>query len=193
VVKIEGKELSTFSETHTALLLAAHGFKEKWRSLKWLCDFAEFVRSHRGIDWEWVAGRTQRMGQFRALLATVLLSAEWLDAPVPANLLSRAQGDATVRMFAEDAGRRLASSRNEGPGKAFMRELAADERLAHRVLRVATHLTTRTVGDYEAMPLPPALWPVYHLTRPFRLAFMGARALLTRRRDPASPDAAAPP
>jgi hypothetical protein len=31
-------------------------------------------------------------------------------------------------------------------------------------------MTTRTVGDYQAMPLPKSLWGLYYLTRPFPLA-----------------------
>ena len=31
-------------------------------------------------------------------------------------------------------------------------------------------LTTRTVGDYDAMPLERRWWPLYRVTRPFRLA-----------------------
>jgi hypothetical protein len=42
------------------------------------------------------------------------------------------------------------------------------------VLRLAF---TRTVGDYQAMPLPPELWRVYHATRPFRLAAKAMAAL----------------
>ena len=36
---------------------------------------------------------------------------------------------------------------------------------------------TRTTGDYEAMKLPPALWPVYYATRPFRLAAKAVAAM----------------
>jgi len=35
----------------------------------------------------------------------------------------------------------------------------------------------RTVGHYQAMPLPPELWCVYHATRPFRLAAKAIAAL----------------
>jgi hypothetical protein len=178
-IVVEGRSLATFSESHTALFLAAHGSKENWRSLKWVCDFAEFSRRHPGIDWDWVAGRFEGVGSSRSLLVSVLLSADWLDAPVPPDLLARARAEATVATLAEEVLHRLTRIGTEWPAEAFMRELAAHERLAHGMLRVGSHLTTRTTGDYAALPLPRALWRFYHLTRPFRLAFVGARAWLS--------------
>jgi hypothetical protein len=178
-VVVEGRRLPTFSENHTALFLVGHGSKERWRSLKWLCDFAEFVRRHRGIDWDWVADHSERVGRSRAILLPILLSADWLDAPVPSELLARARRDDAVRRLAEEVQARLTSPGTEGPVQEFLHELAAEERLAHRMRRIGTSLTSRTVGDYQALPLPRWLWSVYYLTRPFRLAFVGARALLT--------------
>ena len=52
----------------------------------------------------------------------------------------------------------------------FFDSLNMHDQLRHRLRPVATLLTTRTVGDYEAMPLPKPLWGIYYLMRPFRLA-----------------------
>ena len=47
--------------------------------------------------------------------------------------------------------------------------LNTHDKWLHRLLPIKALLTTRTVGDYQAMPLPKSLWGLYYLTRPFRL------------------------
>jgi hypothetical protein len=175
---LERRNLQTFSENHMVLFLAAHGTKEHWSRLKWLCDFAEFVRHHRGIDWTWVSERAERSGCSRALLLPTLLAAEWLDAPVPSDLLERARCNEAIHTLARQVQASLTRVGAEGQDEEFLRTLTAEERLMRRVVRVGTHLTTRTVGDHRAMPLPRALWPAYYGTRVFRLAYLGLRTLL---------------
>ena len=49
---IAGRTVPSLAHDDLALFLAAHGTKEGWRSLLWLCDFAEFLRrlSGPGLD-----------------------------------------------------------------------------------------------------------------------------------------------
>jgi hypothetical protein len=54
--------------------------------------------------------------------------------------------------------------------REFLNGMNTHDRLRHRLWPLATLLSTRTVGDYESMPLPRAFWGIYYLTRPFRLA-----------------------
>src|SRR5262249_55499649 len=49
-VTIAGRTVPTLAHDDLALFLAAHGTKEGWRSLGWVCDFAEFLRKCRDID-----------------------------------------------------------------------------------------------------------------------------------------------
>jgi hypothetical protein len=75
-----------------------------------------------------------------------------------------------VRKLVEDAKLRMLRTVPEGELEFFLNGLKARDRLRHKLLAIASLLTTRTVGDYEAMPLPKSLWGLYYLTRPFRLA-----------------------
>jgi hypothetical protein len=60
----------------------------------------------------------------------------------------------------------------------FLSGLRAQDRLRHRLLPIVTLLTTRTVGDYRAIPLPKMLWGVYFFTRPFRLTAEAAEMMV---------------
>lgn len=170
-VTIAGRTVPTLAPDDLALFLAAHGTKEGWKRLLWVCDFAELLRKYQDIDWAAVLQRAQRSHSSRAFLLAVLLSSKLLDAPIPMKLLDRALNNPAVRVLAEQAQLRMLRANNpEGELEEFLNGLNTHDRLRHRLWPLATLLTTRTTGDYRAMPLPKPLWGLYYLTRPFRLA-----------------------
>jgi hypothetical protein len=169
-VTISGRTVLTLAHDDLALFLAAHGTKEGWRSLIWVCDFAELLRSYQDIDWLAIFDRAQRSHASRPLLLAVALASTLLDAPAPMALLDRARKDSAVRRLVEEAKLRMLRAVREEELAGFLNSLRTHDRLRHRLLPIATLLTTRTVSDYQAMPLPKSLWGLYYLTRPFRLA-----------------------
>ncbi len=174
-VTIAGRTVPTLAQVDLVLFLAAHGTKEGWRSLIWVCDFAGLLRKYQDIDWAGVLNRAQRSHSSRPLLLAIALASTLLDAPAPVELIDRARKNSAVRALAEEAKLRMQSAVPEHvvPDEEFgefLKGLKTHDRLRHRLWTVATLLTTRTVGDYRAMPLPKFLWSIYFLTRPFRLA-----------------------
>ena len=175
---IAGRMVPTLAPDDLALFLAAHGTKEGWRRLIWVCDFAELLRKYQDIHWAAVLDRAQRSHSSRALLLAVLLSSKLLEAPIPMRLLDLALNDPAVRALAEQAQLRMLRANNpEGELDEFLNGLNTHDRLRHRLWPLVTLLTTRTAGDYRAMPLPKSLWGIYYLTRPFRLAGKLARRM----------------
>ena len=169
-VTIAGRTVLTLAHDDLALFLAAHGTKEGWRSLIWVCDFAELLRNYQDIDWVAVLDRAQRSHSSRPVLLAIALASTLLDAPAPAALIDRVWKSLAVRKLVEEAKLRMLRAVPEEELEFFLNDLKARDRLRHRFLAIATLLTTRTVGDYEAMPLPKSLWGLYYFTRPFRLA-----------------------
>jgi hypothetical protein len=167
---IAGRTVSTLGTEDLALFLAAHGTKEGWSSLIWVCDFAELLHKYQDIDWLAVLDRAQRSHSARPLLLAIALAATLLDAPAPAALIDKASADSAVRSLTDKAKlRMLRAVPDEELGK-LLNGLNTHDRLRHRLWPVVTLLTTRTVGDYRSMPLPKFLWGIYYVTRPFRLA-----------------------
>jgi hypothetical protein len=177
-VTIAGRTVLTLAHDDLALYLAAHGTKEGWRSLNWVCDFAEFLRQYQEIDWAAVLDRAQRCHSSRPLLLATVLASTLLDAPAPAVLIDRAWKNSAVRALAEEAKLRMLRAVPEGELGEFLNRLNTHDRLRYKLWPVATLLTTRTVSDYQAMPLPKSLWGIYYLTRPFRLASKIAKMIL---------------
>jgi hypothetical protein len=177
-VAICGRMVPSLAHDDLTLLLAAHGTKEGWRFLKWVCDFAEILRKCRNIDWASVLARAERSYCSRPLQLAMFLASTLLDAPAPQQLIDKARENPAVRALAEKARSRLLCSGPTGELTDFLNGLNTHDRVRHRLLPVATLLTTRTVGDYKAMPLPKSLWSLYYVTRPFRLAAKAAELVI---------------
>ena len=177
-VTIAGRTVPTLARDDLALFLAAHGTKEGWRSLGWVCDFAELLRNCHDIDWAAILERAQRSHSSRPLLLAIVLASTLLDAPAPPELVNQARNNSAVRSLAEKAQVRMLRTDPPGEIGEFLNSLNTYDQLRHRLWPVATLLTTRTVGDHQAMPLPKSLWVTYYVTRPFRLASKAAKMVL---------------
>jgi Uncharacterised nucleotidyltransferase len=166
---VAGRTVPSLAHDDLALFLAAHGTKEGWRRLQWLCDFAEFLRRYQDLDWTAILERAARYHSSRQLLLAVELAATMLDAPAPAELLNQARNSPAVQSLARRAREGMLLTAPKGSWE-FRFGLNTHDKWPHRLLPIKTLLTTRTVGDHQAMPLPKSLWRLYYLTRPFRLA-----------------------
>jgi len=177
-VAVAGRTVPTFSREDLALFLAAHGTKEGWKRLAWVCDFAEFLRANQNVDWTAVLERAQRAHSSRALLLAILLARNLLDAPAPDLLIEKARSDARIASLAREAEIGMLQSTPSGELADFLGTLKTHDRWRHRFWPIVTLLTTRTVADHRAMPLPKSLWGAYYVTRPFRLTGKAARLVL---------------
>ena len=178
-VTIANRTVPTLGHVDLALFLAAHGTKEGWKSLLWVCDFAELLRKHQDIDWLAVFDCAQRSYFSRPLLLAFILASTLLDAPVPPELVKEARINSAVRALAENARFRMLRTVQEGELREFLNGLNTHSRLSHRLRPFLTLLTTRTVSDYQTMPLPKSLWGIYYFTRPFRLVIKGLAMMLS--------------
>jgi hypothetical protein len=176
-VTIAGRTVLSFAPDDLALFLAAHGTKESWRSLGWVCDFAELLRNCHDIDWAAILERAERLHCSRMLLLAVFLASTLLEAPAPVHLLDKARTSSAVSALAQKAQSRMLRTRPQGELVEFLSGLNGHDRFRHRLSPITTLLTTRTVGDYQALPLPKSLWSIYYLTRPFRLAAKAAQTI----------------
>jgi hypothetical protein len=178
---IAGRTVPSLAHDDLALFLAAHGTKEGWRRLLWLCDFAEVLRRYQDLDWGAILERAARSHSSRQLLLAIELAATMLDAPAPAELLEKARNSPAVQSLARRAREGMLLTAPKGSWE-FRFGLNTHDKWLHRLLPIKTLMTTRTVGDHQAMPLPKSLWGLYYLTRPFRLAGRAARMMFPARR-----------
>lgn len=166
----------TFSDPDVALLLAGHGTKEGWRSLGWICDFATFVHERPALDWPSLHQRACRQGSGDAVLLAFALSNTLLGVAIPAGLADKLARNRRVPRLAAGIidGLRGGSSKR---GRSHLMDLALCDRLWDRIKVAARLVLTPTPGDYQALPLPQASWPLYYALRPLRLAARGLASL----------------
>jgi hypothetical protein len=172
-VQVLGAELPTLAAADLALLLAGHGTKEGWRCLMWVGDFATLVERATALDWSDIHARARRRGCGNAVLLGCALANRLLAMPVPEALAESVAGNGRVQALAD----RIAAPMPSGVPKRT--ETLADIDLCDRSwdkAKAAVRLLfTPSAGDHDALPLPPPLWGLYWLTRPFRLAGKGLR------------------
>jgi hypothetical protein len=83
----QGTMVLTFSPEDLLLLLCLHGAEHCWERLNWVCDLAEFVRVHKGIDWGGLIDRAEVLGCRRVLLLGLFLAHDLLTTPLPAEIV----------------------------------------------------------------------------------------------------------
>jgi hypothetical protein len=113
-VTIASRTVATLGREDLALFLAAHGTREGWRSVGWVCDFAEFLRSNPDIDWAAILARAKQSQTSRPLLLAILLASTLLEAPAPVELLRQAQSNSAVQSLAKEAQLRMLRTAPEG-------------------------------------------------------------------------------
>jgi hypothetical protein len=170
-VTIGQHQVAVLGTVERALLLAGHGTKERWRSLGWVCDFALMVEDRREIDWTEIHRRARARGCGDCVLLACAMAERLLAVAVPDALALQVRENMRVDALASAL---VVSLRRDLPEAGQRHNLAdldlCDSRWDRLVASLRIGLTP-TVSDYHAMPLPPPLWPLYRVTRPFRLAF----------------------
>jgi hypothetical protein len=105
-----------------------------------------------------------------------------MNAAIPPDLIAAFRDDPTMAYLVSRVTR--AMFRNLGDRAGLSQELLIPLRSIETARAKIRYLTGRaftpTLDDWAAMPLPAPLFPLYYLTRPFRLAFNQAKNLLSK-------------
>jgi hypothetical protein len=171
-VRIGKREIPTLGDEDLVQFLCVHGTKHQWASLAWVCDVAALVRARPGIDWNAVMKQAQRTGTRRAVLLGLYLAHDLAGAEAPAELLAEAREDRTLLELAGESAeamfRDLPTARGVWKDMAYAYRVS--ERWRERAWVVRGAVFEAMPADREAYKLPRALFPLYPVIRPFRLA-----------------------
>src|SRR3989441_7310819 len=173
--------MDTLCAEDLMLVLCAHGTKHRWERLEWICDVAELLRSTPGLDLDGGLERARDLGVHRMVLLALRLARDLLDAPLPDTVARRAQADGGVARLAAQVQSAL-FRHTPGPPRDRAElspfHLRAQERWRDRLRYCARVALTPTPGDWAWLRLPDALYPLYYVVRPIRLAVKyGARLI----------------
>ena len=170
-VSLGGVDLRTFSVEDTLVLLAVHGAKHFWGRLGWICDIAEITQVPRGIDWNLAEDLAERMGCRRMWLLGLSLATEVLDAPLPAEIRKKVDGDRGVAALHREVESALfgANPGSRSLPRRLRFRVQSHERMATSLRQLARTATRPTEDDFRAVALPQWAWLLYRVVRPFRL------------------------
>ncbi|HEX7810169.1 MAG TPA: nucleotidyltransferase family protein [Thermoanaerobaculia bacterium] len=168
--RVGGSEMLTLAPEDMLLSLCVHGSKHLWERLAWVCDIAEWIAAHPGLQWRELVARAERTGQQRMLLVGLQLAAELLDAPLPDFVQSAIDADRAITRLADQAKRVIFRDPPRPPGMiSSLRFNLLVRPSAAAKWNYLHHLLTPTEADVRAIHVPRSLQFLYYLTRPFRL------------------------
>jgi Uncharacterised nucleotidyltransferase len=175
-VAVAGRTVKTPSPEDLLLVLSVHAAKHVWGRLIWLCDIAQ-ISKRENLNWDWVQARAQEFGIERILHITLLLASRSLTMPIPSSMEKAILADRAARALADEIAAAVAAgvSYEEQQVSYFHLMMRLRERRVDR-LRFLVQLTfTPGPGEWEAVRLPKAMFPLYRLVRLARLATRFAR------------------
>ena len=170
-VSVAGSGVKTPAAEDLLLLLSVHAAKHVWGRLIWLCDIAQILR-RENLNWDWVQGQARELGIERILQVTLLLARQLVGAGIPAPVSNAMVRDPAVSKFANQIAAEIASGtlRQTENLSYFRLLMGLRERRIDR-LRFLTRLAfTPGPGEWAAVPLPRALFPLYRVVRMARLS-----------------------
>ncbi len=170
-VTVAGRIVNTPSPEDLLLILSVHAAKHVWGRLIWLCDIAQIVQ-RENLNWAWARSQARELGIERILHVTLLLANRLLAADIPPAIESTAVADRAAQAFADEISVAVAAGVTyaEQQVSYFRLMMRLRERSLDR-MRFLTRLTfTPGPGEWEAVPLPKSLFPLYRIVRLARLA-----------------------
>ena len=169
VVTIEGQKLRTLCDQDLMLVLCVHAAKHAWKQISWLCDIVQLARS-RALDWLALNARAESLGITRIVAVTFLLAHKLLGASLPAQLGT--EKDAGAEVLAMRIVHLIVGEEEFDPeSMAYFRlMMELRERRRDRFSFWWRLLFTPGAGEWSAVRLPGALFPLYRVVRICRLA-----------------------
>ena len=178
-------EVPSLPPEELLLTLCIHGSKHQWERLMWVCDVAEVVRAHPGLDWDRVARHAARLGVTRAIVCGLLVARATLDVPLPDAVLNSFRAGKSVHLAAGQACHELFIDQ---PNRHSLRyhlrlmERRGDQfRYLLRIARSKLRQLRPNEQDRDFLPLPKALDFLYFLVRPARLLVQYGVAPIVRK------------
>jgi len=170
-IPVAGHPMRTLGLEDLLIVLAVHAAKHVWGRLVWLCDIAQLMKAPN-LNWERIGSEASSLGVARILRVAMLLAHRLLGASIPGDAEKNLPEDHAVLKLAEEIENHLAGEPVfKGESLAYFRlMMRLRERPRDRRRFLQRLLLTPGPGEWNAIDLPPALFPLYRLVRLSRVA-----------------------
>jgi hypothetical protein len=96
-----GKTVIHFSAEDLLMIRCQDAVKEYWKDgwpqVRWICDLAEIIRTHKSMDWEQIMKQAKNFGNQRLLFLCLSLTSDLLGTELPDIVQQGIQTDSQVR------------------------------------------------------------------------------------------------
>lgn len=169
-VKLNDREIPTFSVEDTLIVLSLHGTKDFWERLSWIADISELIQRYPNLDWSVTIDRAKVLRAERMLHVALLLATNLTETPFAEEIQRRLRSDRTANDLASEVWTGL-MRRNYGSLNAkgrfnFRRRMLPGTDGWRYAVRLSV---VPAEEDYEMIRLPGILSPLYIALRPLRL------------------------
>lgn len=175
MIEVAGRSMKTLGPSDLLLVLCAHAAKHNWGRLVWLCDIAQLVQSS-SLDWAWISAEAKRLGIGRIVQTTLLLASKLLEASLPPQAMTQFT-DAAAYQLIKEIHTEIPDPRSADVESLsyFRLMLRLRERRTDQLKFLSRLIFTPGPGEWNAVRLPGALFPLYRVVRFFRLTARIAR------------------
>jgi Uncharacterised nucleotidyltransferase len=169
-VKLNDREIPTFSVEDTLIVLSLHGTKDFWERLSWIADISELIQRYPNLDWSVTIDRAKVLRAERMLHVALLLATNLTETPFAEEIQRRLRSDRTANDLASEVWTGL-MRQNYGSLNAkgrfnFRRRMLPGTDGWRYAVRLSV---VPAEEDYEMIRLPGIFSPLYIALRPLRL------------------------
>ena len=167
-VEFDGRRARMLGLEDQLLFLCVHAAKHQWAQLGMVRDIAALGTFD--LDWAFILGEAQRLGILRIVVISLLLADELAGGEFTKQVADRKE-TAAGRKFVAEIIERMTPMREIAPkSPAYFRlMLRTRERWSDRAKFVWRLATAPGVGEWQAMQVPEAFFPLYSGIRVVRL------------------------
>lgn len=173
---LAGTTVPNLSPEVWLLILCLNGSKDCWQKLNRICDVAELIRTHQGMNWERVMEQATTLRCKRLIFLGLFLAANLLDTILPEEIWQQVQSDSVVRSLATEVSEQLFSDTVKPVGEVekTIFHMKVREHMQDRVqsfLALMTHSgwINPTEKDHDFLKLPTSISFLYYFLRPVRV------------------------
>ena len=167
-----GRSVQSLSPEDRILVLTTHGWKHHWHRLEWICGIAAVLRRDEELSWPLVFARARELGRHKETLCSLLIAAKLLHVDLPESVCNRVRTNPGVVSLASESSARVINNFTSEPDpvSGLVFDLKVCENSVDALSLLLHVIFYPRTPEYEFVPLPRRLHPVYYLIRPCRLA-----------------------
>jgi hypothetical protein len=168
---VAGRPMLTPRREDLVPILCVHAAKHVWGRLVWLCDIAQLM-SLPDLNWNAIEAQARDLGIMRILHVSMLAANCLLGAAIPAAAEQTLPKDPAALALTDEIQSHIVSDAayNTESTAYFRLMMRLRERPSDRRRFLRRLILTPGPGEWEAVHLPAALFPLYRLVRLSRLA-----------------------